>query len=63
MKAPALRAQREHRALSQRELADLAQVSRRTVTSLESGSDAHPVTIRKLAEALGVDPAELMEKN
>ena len=60
MKAPRLRAIRESRVLSQEELAELAGVSRLTVSNLERGSDGFPATIRKLARALGVDPGELV---
>jgi transcriptional regulator with XRE-family HTH domain len=62
VKLPRLRATRERRALSQRELADLAGVSRTTIVSLEQGADSpFPSTVRKLARALGVEPHELME--
>jgi transcriptional regulator with XRE-family HTH domain len=62
VKLPRLRATRERRALSQRELADMAGVSRTTIVSLEQGADSpFPSTIRKLARALGVAPDELME--
>ena len=45
--------------LSQRELAKLADVSHVTIARLEGGHDAHPRTVRRLAEALKVTPAEL----
>jgi transcriptional regulator with XRE-family HTH domain len=61
LRAPKLRAARERRALSQAELAKLAQVSKGTIVRIESGADAHPPTVRKLAEALDVEPSELME--
>ena len=52
---------RERRAFSQAELADLAGVSKLTVTRLERPEPAtpHPRTVRKLAEALGIDPEDL----
>jgi predicted transcriptional regulator len=54
---------REDKALSIRELADMAGVSRTTVWNLErSGGAAHPRTIRKLSEALGVPPRELIKR-
>lgn len=59
---PQLKAIRERRALSQRELSKLAGVSRVTIVRLEAGGeDPFPTTVRKLATALSVDPAELME--
>ena len=55
---------REDRFYSYRELAALAGLSPATVLNLESGSGAGAQrrTIRKLAEALGVDPHELVVK-
>jgi transcriptional regulator with XRE-family HTH domain len=54
---------REDQVLSQRELARRAGLAQGTVWRLESGfSEAHPHTIRKLAEALGLDPRELLKK-
>jgi transcriptional regulator with XRE-family HTH domain len=59
---PRLRAVRIERALSQAELAKRSGVSRVAITRLERGDvDARFATIRKLAEALGVEPAVLME--
>jgi transcriptional regulator with XRE-family HTH domain len=56
----ALRAIREKRVLSQEELARKASVSRMTVVALESQrSGAHYRTVRKLAEALDVEPSAL----
>ena len=46
-------------ALSQQELADRARVSRTRIIKLEQGGNAWPQTIRKLAAALGVKPADL----
>ena len=58
---PRLKYIRERRALSQRELSKLAGVSRMTIVRLEAGGeDPFPTTVRKLAKALDVDPAELM---
>lgn len=56
-----LREWRERRALTQNQLAEKAGVSRATVVRLEKGYSAVPPTLRKLADALGVDPAELIE--
>jgi transcriptional regulator with XRE-family HTH domain len=53
---------RERKALSQRDLAQLAGVSPDTIRRLESrGDTANHVTVRKLAAALNVEPHELME--
>ena len=54
---------RDRRLLSQRELAKKAGLSPTTILKLEDArvKEPHPRTIRKLAEALGVDPAELVE--
>lgn len=57
-----LRALREKRFLSHRDLARKADVSPTTVLNLEAGRvEAQRRTIRKLAAALEVDPAELVE--
>jgi DNA-binding XRE family transcriptional regulator len=58
-----LRDLREERFLSHRELATRAGVSPTTVLNLETNKEVAPQrrTIRKLAQALGVDPAELVE--
>ena len=57
-----LRRVRDKRLLSQRELADKAGLSPTTILKLETGKvdDPHPRTVRKLAEALDVDPGELV---
>ena len=58
-----LRTMREDRFLSHRELAKIAGVSPTTVLNLETNPEttAQRRTVRKLAEALGVHPAELVE--
>jgi transcriptional regulator with XRE-family HTH domain len=61
VKATRLRLVRQRKPYSQEELAALAKVSRNTIARIEAGFEAHPRTIRKLAEALGVEPHELME--
>ena len=54
---------RRERALSQRALSGLSGVSLDAVNRLETGKrQAQPVTVRRLAEALGVVPRELMKK-
>jgi transcriptional regulator with XRE-family HTH domain len=58
-----LRALRKERALSQRDLARMSTVGPVTISELERGArEAQPRTIRKLAEALGVEPKELMKE-
>jgi transcriptional regulator with XRE-family HTH domain len=48
------------RFLSQAELAAQSQVSRTTIARIEAGEIVpYPRTVRKLAEALGVQPIEL----
>jgi transcriptional regulator with XRE-family HTH domain len=52
---------REERALSMRELASRSGVAHQTIYRLEHGQhNAHPRTVRHLAEALGVEPRELL---
>jgi transcriptional regulator with XRE-family HTH domain len=54
---------RVERALSLRELGAASGLSHNTIWKLERGrEEAHPRTIRKLAEALGVTPRDLMAK-
>lgn len=60
-KLPRVRWYRERMALSQQELAMKAGVSRVTVVRIENGEDTYPSTARKLASALDVAPADLME--
>lgn len=54
---------RRERVLSLRELEEKSGVSYNTIWRLEDGRQgaAHPRTIRKLAEALGVDPAQMVK--
>lgn len=59
----ALRRIRELRALSQRELAAEAGLNTATINRIETGRHkARPSTIRKLARALKVEPAELLSE-
>jgi transcriptional regulator with XRE-family HTH domain len=51
---------RTDRALTQAELAGLANVPRSTIGLLEAGKEARMPTLAKLAKALSVDPSELM---
>ena len=58
-----LRQIREERVLSLRELEKLSGVSYNTIWFIEAGrrQRTHPRTIRKLAQALGVEPQELVK--
>ena len=57
-----LRPLREKQALSQRDLAEKAGMAQATVNRLELGlQEARPSTLRKLAHALGVKPAALID--
>jgi transcriptional regulator with XRE-family HTH domain len=58
-----LRAARTTRFLERQELADKAGIARRTIERMETGEEGgHRLsTIRKLAEALGVDSHELVK--
>ena len=57
-----VRVAREKAFLSQRELAESAGLNRFIVGRIEriGATDVHPRTIRKIAEALSVDPAFLV---
>ena len=51
---------RRERVLSLRELEGRSGVSYNTIWRIEDGRQgAHPRTVRKLAEAIGVEPSEL----
>ncbi len=57
-----LRRLRKELALSQQDLERASGVAQHTISALESGKrGARPSTIRKLANALSVDPRELMK--
>jgi transcriptional regulator with XRE-family HTH domain len=56
-----LRELRRQKVLSMRELEEMSGVSYNTIWRLENGlTGAQPRTIRKIAEVLGVEPAELV---
>ena len=58
-----LRRARRDRALSQQDLSAATGVAQATLSDLERGKrGARASTVRKLAEALGVEPKELMEE-
>jgi transcriptional regulator with XRE-family HTH domain len=57
-----LRELRRHKVLSMRELEEISGVSYNTIWRLENGiTGAQPRTIRRIAEVLGVEPAELLK--
>ena len=57
-----LRGLRRAQALSQRDLSRMTGIAFDTISRLETGKQrAQPRTIRKLADALGVEPRELMK--
>ncbi len=59
-----LRNLRERRALSLRELSDLSGVNYNAIWRIEVGrTGAQPRTVRRLAQALGVEPHELLRGN
>jgi transcriptional regulator with XRE-family HTH domain len=54
---------RRERVLSLRELEERSGVSYNTIWRIEDGRQgAHPRTVRKLAEALGLQPSELIRE-
>jgi transcriptional regulator with XRE-family HTH domain len=53
---------RESHGLTQRELAAEAGVGEVTVARIETGASVTPSTARKIAEALGVAVADLLER-
>lgn len=55
-----LRRIRERMGLSQTDLAERSGVAQATISNLEKGRPARFVTMRKLAEALNVEPAALV---
>jgi transcriptional regulator with XRE-family HTH domain len=62
MKVPTLRYYRERRGLTQRELAEVAGVARRSIANWELGESIRPRLARRVAEALGVEVANLCEE-
>jgi transcriptional regulator with XRE-family HTH domain len=57
-----LRQLRRQKVLSMQELEEMSGVSYNTIWRLENGiTGAQPRTIRKIAQVLGVDPAELVK--
>jgi len=62
MKVPRLRSLRERRGFTQRELAQAADVARRSIAGWESGKSIRPNSASKVAEALGVSISDLCEE-
>lgn len=60
MQIPRLRRWRERQGLTQKDLAELAGVSERSVAGYEGGESTRPNTARKLADALNVTVADLI---
>ena len=58
---PRLRALRLARVLTQEDLSKRAGVSPTTISAVEQGGEGRIVTARKLAEALGIPPEELVK--
>ena len=59
---PGLRSTRQRQGLTQRQLASRAGLGQGTITKLETlRRGAYPQTLQKLAVALGVTPADLVE--
>jgi transcriptional regulator with XRE-family HTH domain len=57
---PSLRTWRLRRLLNQRELAERAHVGRSTIIRAESGGTVSIANARRIVEALGVDPEQLL---
>ena len=58
-----VRRMRREKGLSQQELADLADVGQDSISAIETGKhEPHPRTLRKLADALGVEVAEFFKE-
>ncbi len=62
MQLPRLKEWRESRGLMQKELASAAEISEFTVLRAEGGTSIRPSTARKIADALEISVADLMER-
>ena len=63
MDGKVLRRLRRERALSQQDVARITGMAQATLSDLEGGKrGARASTLRKLAEALGVEPKDLMKE-
>ncbi len=58
---PGLQERRKARLLNQKQMADAAGVARGTVMRAEAGKRVDMPIVAKLADALGVEPAALMQ--
>lgn len=54
---------RKRRVMSISDLSEVSGVHRNTIHRIEQGKPAYTSTIRKLAKALDVEPAELVESD
>lgn len=61
VRLPGLLRRRLLAALTQEQLAERAHVQRPTISRLETGGEARPTTVRKLADVLGCEPRDLIE--
>ena len=61
VKLTRLKGIRERKALTQAELAHRAGINRVTLARIETGAEPYPATVRKLADAPAVEPADLMD--
>ena len=61
MALPGLKAARVRKLLTQEELAEAAGLGRSTLARIETGAPAGLRTVRRLADALGVDPEVLFD--
>jgi transcriptional regulator with XRE-family HTH domain len=59
---PGLKAARVRKLLTQEQLAETAGLGRSTLARIEAGAPAALRTVRRLAEALGVNPEVLMRE-
>jgi DNA-binding XRE family transcriptional regulator len=55
-----LKAWRQRRVLTQRDLAAASGVGEATIARIETGAEARPSTVRRLAQALGIRPEQLL---
>jgi transcriptional regulator with XRE-family HTH domain len=60
---PYLKAWRNRRILTMRELSQLADVAEATIVNLEKGGVARQSTIKKLAKALNIAPEQLLNED
>ena len=60
MNVPRLRVIREQRGVTRRQLAHRARLHLRTIVRLELGDNARHLTVQRLAAALGVTSADLL---